>query len=87
MAALTNKQVHEIERIIRSLTRGITFIKRDNIGIAYLQDRPATATSDYHSNDGSRSAIMLEKSYGSDLCGLYDALEKMKGFLITHKRK
>ncbi|HBV8260659.1 TPA: hypothetical protein MD699_005480 [Klebsiella pneumoniae] len=87
MAALTNKQVFELEDIAGSLARGIKFIKSDRIGFAFLQDRPATTTSDYQTLDGKRSASMMEKSYGSDLCGLYDALRDLQEFIADHKRQ
>lgn len=87
MAALTNKQQHELECIVGNLTRGINFIKSDRIGFAFLQDRPATTTSDYQTLDGKRSASMMEKSYGSDLCGLYHALRDLQEFMADHKRQ
>lgn len=87
MATLTNKQLFELEGIAANLSRGINFIKSDRIGFAYLQNRPATTTSDYQSMDGKRSASMMEKSYGSDLCGLYDALKELQEFMADHKRQ
>lgn len=85
MATLTNKQAREIETIIDSLERGIAFIKRDDIGIALLRNHPATTTVDYHSHDETRSACMVEKAYGSHLCGLYDGLRELKEFFERHK--
>lgn len=85
MAALTVKQSNEIAKILSSLEKGVNFIRDDRTGVVMLCNYPATARSDYSSSDGKTSAALLEKSYGSELCGLYKALRALKAFRDAHQ--
>lgn len=87
MAALTKQQYHEIDGIIAELDRGINYIKSARTGIVIINNHPATTTQDFTSQDGKNSLTLVEKSYGSDLCGLYDALRDLKEFRENYRRK
>ncbi|EMG2611491.1 MULTISPECIES: hypothetical protein [Klebsiella pneumoniae complex] len=86
MAKLTRAQERDLQNAMYHLERGIAYLRHPKTAVCYRSNYPATTTSDYSSSDGKTSLTPVCIDYGSDIVGLYDALNIVKSFLREHRR-
>lgn len=79
MAKLTKAQRAAIERALYDAKRAFRYVMADGIAVA-RKDTKATTTLHYSRSDGA-SLYEVEKHYGSDLCGLADAIRRLEQVL------
>ena len=79
MAKLTRSARHELEAVLRNLQRGERYLFKPDTAIA-VKGGVATTTLHYTRPDG---AVLYEvvKEYGSDLCGIVTARERLEQIL------
>lgn len=87
MAKLTRAQEHHLRRAIYDLERGIAYLRHPKTAVCYRHDYPATTTSAYSSHDGKTSLSPVCIDYGSNIVGLYHALETLKEFVAAHRKQ
>lgn len=79
MAKLTRAQRSQIEAALYHAKRAHVYIFSDSVAVT-RRERSATTTLHYTRPDG---AVLYEvqKTYGSDLCGLDDTVKALEGIL------
>lgn len=82
MAALTNKQVQELENILNEITTTKKFVLSPRIQIC------TTTLPDSLSfyNKEGLGITPITKEAGSDLCYLYKAEERLRMFIAHHRK-
>ena len=78
MAKLTRVQTTAIERALYHVKRAERYIMSDSVAVAHRSR--GTTTLDYTRADG-KALYEVEKAYGSDLCGLFDAIKGLERLL------
>lgn len=83
MARLTKAQTHALRRVLRNAERAQAYIMAPETAVAR---RASSATTSLHYRRESDGACLyeVERSYGSDLCGLETALGFLRDFLAEH---
>lgn len=79
---MTKKLEEELWTILGDLRRGLAYVKREDVAIA-LRCKLATTTrhyTQYHPTE-PKHLYEVEKFVGSDLCGIFDAHDKLKKLL------
>jgi hypothetical protein len=79
MSTLTKKQKETMEYVLRNLQRSKAYLTDPRIAIARKCDFAST-TLHYSRADG-KSLYEVEKTYGSDLTGLFSAIDTLENFL------
>ena len=79
---LTRKQRAALESVLYDAERARAYIFSDDTAVAHVQ-KQATTTRDFTRKADGRVLYEVEKAYGSHLCGLPDAVEKLKAFLAA----
>lgn len=76
MLSLTRVQRIHVESALRNVSRALTYLQRADIAVC-RKGGPATTTLHYTRADGS-TLYEVDKSIGSDLCGIESALEDLR---------
>jgi hypothetical protein len=80
---LTNKARAELRAVLRNAERARAYIHADSTAVC-RRDRAATTTLHYSRRSDGAVLYEVERAYGSDLCGLDVAIERLGSFLATH---
>lgn len=79
---LPKKLEDELWEVLKDLRRGLAYLKREDIAVA-MRCTLATTTrhyTQYHPKE-PKHLLEVEKFVGSNLCGVFDAAEKLKKLL------
>ena len=82
MANLTKKQKARLERILYDATRARDYIMHDSIAVCRKYQGVGGTSLDYRRGDGAYLSEVM-KEYGSHLCGINDAIERLREFILT----
>lgn len=86
MAKLTNKQYEQLAQIKYHLNRASRYLLNDSTAVAHRSDR-STTTLDYVRALDGKVLYEVQKEYGSDLCGIWDAIKKLDLFMNGPKQE
>lgn len=76
---LTRKQRQTLETALHHAKRAEKYVFKPDIAVCHRRTT-ATTTMDYARLDG-KALFEVEREYGSDLCGLRDAVKILERFL------
>jgi len=79
---MTKAARRELEAVLRNAVRAREYVMAEGTAVCRRRTM-ATTTLDYTRADGS-VLCEVQRAYGSDLCGLDTAIQRLEGFLTMH---
>ena len=83
MSRLTNKDRHELRRVLSDMERARAYLDQPNHAIVVLGG-PATTTLHFTRASDGQTAYEVNSHYGSDMAGLGRAIGALGSYLATH---
>lgn len=83
MARLTKADRKTLADALRNAERAANYVFSDHIAVARVSNT-ATTTLDFKRECDDRTLYEVEREYGSDLCGLRNAIDILGHYLATH---
>ncbi len=77
---LTRKDRNALESVLYHAKRALTYIEKPSIAVCH-RDTVASTTLHYSRHSDGAVLYEVEKSYGSDLCGLRDTVTRLERIL------
>ena len=85
MANLTRKQIESLEAVLYHAKRAEKYIYSPGVAVAIRSH--GTTALDYKRDVDNKALYEVEKEYGSDLCGLRDAIQRLERFLYPQAQE
>ncbi len=77
---LSKKQQLDLDEILRHANRAMDYLLRQDIAICRARNGLPSTTLDFTRPSDDRVLYEVEKTYGSDLCGLHDVIRLTQWF-------